>query len=137
MDIVISLPIGDRATSHAFYAALGLEAVGELASDGLPEPLQFTLSPGANLMLVPRGGFGWVIGDNAVAEPGTSECVLSLTGDVDALVAAARAAGRDGRRRAGPTALGLHRHVRRPRRPPVDGERVRGAVSRTTGGRCP
>ena len=41
MNIVISLPTDDRATSHAFYAALGFEAVGELASDGLPEPLQF------------------------------------------------------------------------------------------------
>jgi predicted lactoylglutathione lyase len=90
MNMVISLPIGDRATSHAFYSALGLEAVGEVASDGLPEPLQFALNAETNLMLVPRGGFGWVIGDNAVAEPGTSECVLSLTGDVDALIAAAR-----------------------------------------------
>ena len=44
-------------------------------------------------MLIPRVGFGWVIADNAVAEPGTSECVLSLTGDVDALVGRARAAG--------------------------------------------
>jgi uncharacterized protein len=93
MDMVISLPIADRATSHAFYTALGLEAVGELASDGLPEPLQFTLNAHTNLMLVPRGGFGWVIGGNGVAEPGTSECVLSITGDVDALVGAARDAG--------------------------------------------
>ena len=93
MNMVISLPIGDRATSHAFYTALGLEAVGELASDGLPEPLQFALNPETNLMLIPRGGFGWVIGANAVAEPGTSECVLSLAGDVDAVIAAARDAG--------------------------------------------
>lgn len=32
---------------------------------------------------MPRGGFGWVIGDHEVAEPGHSECVLSLDGDVD------------------------------------------------------
>jgi predicted lactoylglutathione lyase len=93
MNIVISLPIADRATSHAFYSALGLEAVGEPASDGLPEPLQFALNAGTNLMLVPRGGFGWVIGEHDVAECGTSECVLSLGGDVDALLATARAAG--------------------------------------------
>jgi len=93
MNIVISLPIADRATSHAFYSALGLDAVGELASDGLPEPLQFELNAGTNLMLIPRGGFGWVIGEHAVAERGTSECVLSLAGDVDALIAAARDAG--------------------------------------------
>ena len=93
MDIVISLPIADRATSHAFYAALGLEAVGELADDGLPEPLQFRLSASTHLMLIPRGGFGWVIGGHAVAEPGTSECVLTLSGDVDAIVTTAREAG--------------------------------------------
>jgi predicted lactoylglutathione lyase len=93
MNIVISLPISDRATSHAFYAALGLVAVGEPASDGLPEPLQFVLNDGTKLMLVPRGGFGWVIGEHAVAERGTNECVLALHGDVDALLATARAAG--------------------------------------------
>jgi uncharacterized protein len=93
MDIVIALPIADRATSYAFYAALGLQAVGEPASDGLPEPLQFALNAHTNLMLIPRGGFGWVIAGNAVAEAGTSECVLTLNGDVDALIGAARAAG--------------------------------------------
>ncbi len=93
MKLSISLPIADRRTSHDFYAALGFEAFGELASDGLPEPLQFALGDGASLMLIPRGGFGWVIGDNAVAEPGTSECILSVDGDVDAFVARARAAG--------------------------------------------
>ena len=34
-----------------------------------------------------------MIGDNAVAERGTSECILSMDGDVDALVERARAAG--------------------------------------------
>jgi predicted lactoylglutathione lyase len=93
MDMVISLPIADRATSHTFYTALGLQAVGELASDGLPEPLQFALNAQTTLMLIPRRGFGWVTGDHAVAEPGTSECLLALTGDVDALLATARDAG--------------------------------------------
>jgi predicted lactoylglutathione lyase len=91
--IVISLPIEDRRTSHDFYRALGYEAVGGLATDGLPEPLQFALNDGVRLMLVPRGGFGWVIGDNEVAGAGVSECVLSLEADVDPLIERARAAG--------------------------------------------
>ena len=93
MKLSLSLPIADRRTSHDFYAALGFEAFGEIASDGLPEPLQFAIGDGASLMLIPTGGFGWVIGDNAVAERGTSECILSVDGDVDALFERARAAG--------------------------------------------
>jgi len=94
MKLSLSLPIGDRRTSHDFYAALGFEAFGELASDGLPEPLQFALNDGASLMLIPSKGFGWVIAGNAVAERGTSECLLSVeTDDVDAFIARARAAG--------------------------------------------
>jgi uncharacterized protein len=91
--VTISLPISDRRTSHDFYAALGYEAFGEPADDGLPEPLQFALGEGVAMMLIPRGGFGWVVGENAVAERGTSECILSVNGDVDALVARAREAG--------------------------------------------
>lgn len=63
----------------AFYQdVLGLPATGAPADDGVPEPLQFVLHDGARLMLVPRGGFGWVIGDHTVAPVGNSECVLSL-----------------------------------------------------------
>jgi uncharacterized protein len=93
MNVTISLPIEDRRASHDFYAALGFEAFGEVASDGLPEPLQFALGAGLSLMLIPRGGFGWVIGDNDVAARGTSECLLWVERDVDAFVATARAAG--------------------------------------------
>jgi hypothetical protein len=32
------------------------------------------------LMLVPTGGFGWVIGDHEVARRGHSECVINVTG---------------------------------------------------------
>jgi uncharacterized protein len=96
--LVVSLPIGDRRTSFRFYRdGLGFEAVGEPAEDGVPEPLQFALNEGVNLMLVPTGGFGWVIGDHEVAPPGRSECVLSLSAggnaEVDALVERARQAG--------------------------------------------
>jgi uncharacterized protein len=94
MKLSISLPIADRRTSHDFYAALGFEAFGETASDGLPEPLQFAIADGASIMLIPSKGFGWVIAGNAVAERGTSECLLSVdSDDVDAFIARARAAG--------------------------------------------
>ncbi|MEU4566122.1 VOC family protein [Micromonospora sp. NPDC023956] len=76
---VVSLPIADRRESFRFYReALGLTAVGEPASDGVPEPLQFVVNEGLRLMLVPSGGFGWVIGPHEVAPRGQSECVLSL-----------------------------------------------------------
>jgi hypothetical protein len=39
----VCLPIKNRRASHAFYTALGFVAVGELADDGLPEPLQFEI----------------------------------------------------------------------------------------------
>ncbi|GAA1573642.1 hypothetical protein GCM10009804_32880 [Kribbella hippodromi] len=97
--MIISLPIADRPRSYAFYQeALGLKPVGdELHEDGLPEPLQFALGEGVNLMLIPTGGFGWVLGDQPAAPPGQSECILSLhvdsTDAVDALAAKAVAAG--------------------------------------------
>jgi hypothetical protein len=56
----------------------------------LPEPLQFALNDGLRLMLVPSGGFGWVIGDHEVADQGHSEYMLGLSradqADVDELV---------------------------------------------------
>ncbi|MER7330603.1 MULTISPECIES: VOC family protein [unclassified Micromonospora] len=96
--VVVSLPIADRPTSYRFYAeGLGLDAVGEPAEDGIPEPLQFALNDGLRIMLVPTGGFGWVIGSHEVARRGQSECVLSLPAatpaEVAQLVERARSAG--------------------------------------------
>lgn len=96
--VVVSLSIADRRTSFAFYRdALGLVAIGEPAEDGVPEPLQFALGDGVRLMLVPTGGFGWVIGGREVAPRGQSECVLSMGADsdlqVDEMVERAEQAG--------------------------------------------
>jgi len=95
---LISLPIADRPRSFAFYQeALGLVAVGELADDGVPEPLLFVLNDQTRLMLIPTGGFGWVIGDHQVADPGISECALGISAssddEVDAIIERARKAG--------------------------------------------
>ena len=85
--VIISLPIADRRTSLAFYRdGLGLQPFGELADDGVPEPLQFDLGERVRMMLIPTGGFGWVIGDNQVAPKGTSECLMGITATTDAEV---------------------------------------------------
>lgn len=82
--VVVSLPIEDRRTSFAFYRdGLGFDAVGEPAEDGVPEPLQFAVNDGLRLMLIPTGGFGWVIGDHEVAPRGRSECILGLGAGTD------------------------------------------------------
>ncbi|HEV7763213.1 MAG TPA: VOC family protein [Acidimicrobiales bacterium] len=96
--LLISLPIADRVRSRDFYrAALGFEPIGEPADDGVPEPLLLAPTAGVRLMLIPSGGFGWVIGDHTVAPPGTSECLLGLgaatDAEVDAIVDRARGAG--------------------------------------------
>lgn len=99
MPFVIALPTADRRRTHAFYSeALLLQPTGdELADDGLPEPLQFALEPGVNLMFIPTGGFGWVSADHEVAAAGHSECVLSVVAadpvDVDDMTERARRAG--------------------------------------------
>lgn len=82
--VAVSLPIEDRRSSFEFYReALGLVPIGEPAEDGVPEPLQFALNNGAHLVLVPTGGFDWVVGDHEVAAQGHSECLLRLTVDTD------------------------------------------------------
>jgi catechol 2,3-dioxygenase-like lactoylglutathione lyase family enzyme len=40
--VIVCLPTADRRISFTFYRdGLGFEPVGELADDGVPEPLQF------------------------------------------------------------------------------------------------
>ena len=96
--ITVCLPIADRPASLAFYRdGLGLEPFGPPADDGVPEPLQFIVNDGLRIMLIPTGGFAWVIGDHTPAPKGTSECILGVTADepaaVDAIVNRAREAG--------------------------------------------
>jgi predicted lactoylglutathione lyase len=96
--IVVAVPTEDRQRSFNFYVeALGLEPIGEIAEDGLPEPLQFVLNEGVRLMLIPTVGFGWVTGNRPTAVHGASECLLVLTvadeRRVDDLVERARQAG--------------------------------------------
>lgn len=96
--ITIALPTSDRKTSFDFYTqGLGFSPVGDLADDGVPEPLQFELNPGLRLMFIPTGGFGWVTGNRTTAEPEVSECLMALPvsgrQDVDSAVERARRAG--------------------------------------------
>ncbi|MFL1429954.1 MULTISPECIES: VOC family protein [unclassified Nocardiopsis] len=95
----MSLPIADRGRAMAFYREVfGFAAVGEPAEDGVPEPLQFEIGEGTRLMLVPAGGFGWVLGEGrAVAAPGSHEVLLGFAvdepGAVDEVIERARRAG--------------------------------------------
>jgi uncharacterized protein len=93
----VCLPVKNRQASHAFYAALGFKTVGELGDDGLPEPLQFEISVGLRVMLIPTRGFGWVIGGRKRSPRGTHECqvLIGLATDaaVDKLMRRAQDAG--------------------------------------------
>jgi hypothetical protein len=54
----VCLPIKNRRVSHAFYTALGFGTVSEVGGDGLPEPLQFEISVGLRVMLIPSRASG-------------------------------------------------------------------------------
>jgi predicted lactoylglutathione lyase len=93
----VCLPTKNRRAAHGFYTALGFVAVGEPADDGLPEPLQFEISAGLRVMLIPSVGFGWVIGGRKRSPRGAHECVIAIglatDTEVDALMRRAEAAG--------------------------------------------
>jgi predicted lactoylglutathione lyase len=96
--VAIALPIRDRRTSHTFFREVfGVAPEGEPASDGIPEPLEFRLNRGLRVVLVPVGGFKWVIGDRDVAADGVSERMVRLdrdsAEDVAGLTDRARRAG--------------------------------------------
>src|SRR6187200_2424293 len=77
-NLVLALPTADRSRAYAFAQALGLETPGELAEDGVPEPLRVQLNEQASVMYVPTGGFGWITDGRATTEPD------DLLGRVDA-----------------------------------------------------
>ncbi len=88
--VTLALPTADRQRAYAFYGAdgLGLDTPGELADDGVPEPLRVVVNAGLHLMLVPTGGFGWIIADRPVAEGDTTECQVVVEVDSPADVRA-------------------------------------------------
>ena len=96
--IMISLPVADRPTASAFYREfLGEAPPGEPQDDGEPEPLVFPLNDGVSLMLVPSGGFGWVLGDDhQVAGHGHVEVLLSTSVSSEHAIADAVAAAERG-----------------------------------------
>lgn len=94
----IALPIADRHRAATFYReTLGLELVGTPADDGLPEPLLLRLDDEVLLALVPADGLAWVLGEQPLAAPGVTECLLGVTvdtaADVDGLSDRVRGAG--------------------------------------------
>src|SRR5690349_11113341 len=87
----VGLPIADRARSFAFYQdGLQLPSTGDIAEDGMPEPMQFMVNDHATVVLVPADGFAWVLSGRHLADPASSECVLNLptatAADVDTVV---------------------------------------------------
>ena len=96
--VTIALPISDRQRSYAFYrSGLGFAVPGEPADDGVPEPLRLILGDSVRVMLIPTGGFGWVLSGRHQAPAGQSECILTLSlptsADVEDLIARAATAG--------------------------------------------
>jgi len=93
----LCLATRNRHVAHAFYTALGFTTGGELGADGLPEPLQFEISDGLRVMLIPTRGFGWLIGDRQRSPRNTHEHVvligLATDAAVDELMRRAHAAG--------------------------------------------
>ena len=98
--IAVCLPVDDRPRSSAFYRAfLNEEPPGEPQDDGEPEPLQFPLNASTNLMLIPRGGFGWVSGDDEEFNQGSVEVLLTrAAADEDEVRSWSRAAASAGGR---------------------------------------
>jgi uncharacterized protein len=96
--LIICVPTASRRAAYDFYRTAGFETAGDyVGGDGVPEPLQVVINEGARVMLIPTTGFGWVTAGRPAAEPGTSECVLSVLVESEAevrdLLERARTAG--------------------------------------------
>lgn len=97
--VSIILPTASRRTAYTFFQALGFETPGDLADDGVPEPLRVVLNEGAEVMFIPTGGFGWVTPGRTTAERGTVECLVTVpladSAAVEAFAIRVRDAGGD------------------------------------------
>lgn len=126
-NMVIALSTADRSRAHAFALALGLETPGDLAEDGVPEPLRVQLNERASVVYVPTGGFGWTTAGRATAEPGRRSACSTCRWAPSARSTTSSDTLR-GRRPGGVRSraegLGLYRDVHRPRRSPVGGHRL-------------
>jgi len=117
----VCLPIKNRLASHTFYTALGFVTVGELGDDGLPERLQFEISAGSRVMLIPTRGFGMGIGGRKRSPRNAHECLVVIGLATDAAVDEPMRRAQD----AGAEIVmevGIRRRLRRPRRPHVAGQ---------------
>ena len=97
--VTISIPTHDLARAFEFYRkGLGLPLATDAPEGEMPEPAEFRLDANTHLMIVPVGGFKYVLGRRtAVASPDMSECILSFAlatnADVDHWAERACAAG--------------------------------------------
>ncbi len=97
--VAIALPVADRHRSADFYRAfLERDPYGAIADDGLPEPLQFRINAATSMLLIPTGGFNWVLQDHrTVGAPTVVRTaftwVLEDTDSVNRAAARAAAAG--------------------------------------------
>ncbi|GAB7038350.1 MULTISPECIES: VOC family protein [Catenuloplanes] len=79
MTFSVCIPIADRRVAYDFYTGgLGFAPAGEVAADGIPEPLQFDVGGGVRIMMVPHGGFEWAIGERRMTDGTTVGCLLTL-----------------------------------------------------------
>jgi uncharacterized protein len=77
--VIIALPTQNLRKAFEFYQdGLGFSLLRPKPDGSLPEPVEFKLNDGATLMLVPTVGLSLVLGENQVAGPGVSECVVGL-----------------------------------------------------------
>jgi uncharacterized protein len=93
--VAVALPVADRRRSADFYLAfLERDPYGTIAEDGLPEPLQFRINADTTILLIPTGGFSWVLRDQrTVGAPTVVRAALTWVLDDEKSVrrAAARA----------------------------------------------
>ncbi|MGO3146078.1 MAG: VOC family protein [Leucobacter sp.] len=86
-NFTVSVPINDRRRAMLFYRnVLDLRPVGAPSDDGIPEPLQFAIGDSTLLALIPADGLDWVLGEQPLAPPGHSECLLGFNAGSDAEV---------------------------------------------------